>query len=100
MLRRNCVSFSEGVRTEQFSIWTPDLDDPPFPRMASEKVETRGKWKPVSISSQQYIMLGGGGGQDRVVSGVFQKLSRLSLMAGPRLKVRALNNKTVQSGGP
>ena len=43
VLRRNCVSFSEGVRTEQFSIWTPDLDDPPFQREASEKVETRGK---------------------------------------------------------
>ena len=34
------------------------------------------------------IMLGGGGGQDRVVSGVFQKLSRLSLMAGPRLNIK------------
>ena len=53
--------------SKQFSIWTPDLDDPPFPRVASEKVETRGKWKPVSISLQQYIMLRGGGGQDRVV---------------------------------
>ena len=31
VLRRNCVSFSEGVRTEQFLIWTPNLDDPPFP---------------------------------------------------------------------
>jgi hypothetical protein len=43
VFRRNFVSFSEGVRTEQFSIWTPDLDDPPFPRAASERVETRGK---------------------------------------------------------
>ena len=34
---------SKSVRpNEYFSIWTSDLDDPPFPRAASERVETWG----------------------------------------------------------
>jgi hypothetical protein len=56
------ISAAYGVRTEQFSIWTLDLDDPPLQREASEKVETPGEMKTsVHTFTTVYHVRGGGG---------------------------------------
>ena len=39
----NGGSSKSGVQMKEYPIWTPNLDDPPFPHAASERVETRGK---------------------------------------------------------